>query len=83
MTYFVIFNLFQFIDIFGNITGIEKEFEYFGIFAMVVIMFEAVVYLAYYKDIIFASITLLNYVGMFLYRGENKLEEELKEVRHC
>lgn len=70
MTYFVIFNLFQFIDILGNITGIEKEFEYFGIFAMVVIMFEAVVYLAYYKDIIFASITLLNYVGMFLYRGE-------------
>ena len=29
-------------------------------------MFETTVYLAYYKDIIFAIITLLNYIGMYL-----------------
>lgn len=34
--------------------------------AVILMMFEATVYLAYYKDIIFAMITLLNYIGMYL-----------------
>jgi hypothetical protein len=37
-----------------------------AIVAIILMMVEATVYLAYYKDIIFASITLLNYVGMYL-----------------
>ena len=51
--------------IIGKITTIERELEYFGIVALVIMMFETVVNLAYYKDVIFALITLLNYVGMF------------------
>jgi hypothetical protein len=35
-------------------------------------MVEATVYLAYYKDIIFASITLLNYIGMYLNSRDNR-----------
>lgn len=38
---------------------------------MTVMMFETTVYLAYYKDVIFASVTLLNYVGMFLNNHED------------
>ena len=37
---------------------------------MTVMMFEATVYLAYYKDIMFAFITLLNYIGMYLYNRD-------------
>jgi hypothetical protein len=43
--------------------------------AIILMMFEATVYLAYYKDIIFAIITLLNYIGMYL-NSEEKPELE-------
>ena len=67
MTYFVVYNLFQFIKIWENITYIDKVNEYLGIIAMIVMMFETTVYLAYYKDVIFAMVTLLNYVGMYIH----------------
>jgi len=34
--------------------------------AIVLMMFEATVYLAYYKDIFFAIFTLLSYIGMYV-----------------
>ena len=34
--------------------------------AIVLMMFEATVYLAYYKDILFAIFTLLSYIGMYV-----------------
>jgi hypothetical protein len=50
-----------------------------AIVSIVLMMFEATVYLAYYKDIIFALITLLNYIGIYLNNKENhKLEHFLK-----
>jgi hypothetical protein len=33
---------------------------------MVVIMFETTIYLAYYKDIVFALVSLINYAGMYV-----------------
>jgi hypothetical protein len=50
-----------------------------AIISIVLMMFEATVYLAYYKDIIFSLITLLNYIGIYLNNKENhKLEHFLK-----
>jgi hypothetical protein len=88
MTYFVIFNFFQFIKIWEDINYVNKQLEVFGIIAMVVMMFETVVYLAYYKDVIFALITLLNYIGMYIHNFEDISSErdpnnELPEVLHC
>jgi hypothetical protein len=37
-----------------------------SIIAMVVIMFETTIYLAYYKDIVFALVSLINYAGMYV-----------------
>jgi hypothetical protein len=34
-------------------------------------MFETSVYLAYYKDVIFAIVALLNYIGMYLHRYDD------------
>lgn len=34
--------------------------------AVILMMFEATVFLAYYKDIMFAMITLLNYIGIYM-----------------
>jgi hypothetical protein len=45
----------------------NTSFEYLGIAAMVIFIFETSIYLAYYKDVIFAMITLLNYVGMYVH----------------
>ena len=87
MTYFVIFNFFSFVKIWGKINYIDQELEFFGIIAMVIMMFETVVYLAYYKDVIFAMVTLLNYIGMYIHNYEEKHEtgpiDELPPVLHC
>lgn len=37
---------------------------------MLVMMIELCIYLAYYKDVIFATISLVNYVGMYIYNKE-------------
>lgn len=86
MTYFVYFNLFQFIKIIEDAQKIDPYQEFIGIVAMVAIMFETVVYLAYYKDVIFAMITLLNYVGMYIHNQEDieaNPEDQVAEVEQC
>lgn len=50
---------------FDDITAQNLE-KSMTLVAVILMMFEATVYLAYYKDIIFAMITLLNYIGMYL-----------------
>lgn len=43
--------------------------------AMAAMMFETTVCLAYYKDVIFAIVTLLNYTGMYIYNTNNNNNE--------
>lgn len=87
LSYFVMYNFFQSIKFWGNITSIKVELEHLSIIAMVAMMFETVVYLSYYKDVIFASITLLNYIGMLVHNfddtNETKHKDELPEVFAC
>lgn len=71
MTYFVIFNFFQFVKNWNGIIVIDEELEYAGIIAMVIMMFETTVYLAYYKDVVFAMVTLLNYIGMYIHNYDD------------
>lgn len=72
MTYFVTYNLFSVIKIVDEITDVNLALETVSIIAMVIQMFESTVYLAYYKDVIFASVTLLNYIGMYMHNYEGK-----------
>jgi hypothetical protein len=44
--------------------------EVWGLIAMLVMLIEMSIYLAYYKDVFFSLITLVNYIGMFLYNKE-------------
>lgn len=77
ITYFVIFNLFN--SVYYNKNSLMPNFlltidvKMWGVIAMVVMLVEMCIYLAYYKDIIFSTITLVNYVGMFL---QNKLNHK-------
>lgn len=41
--------------------------EVWGIVAMVIMLIEMSMYLAYFKDVVFACVTLVNYVGMYIY----------------
>lgn len=83
ITYFVIYNFFQFVKIWNGIERFNEYLEYAGIVAMVVIMFETTVYLAYYKDIIFAMVTLLNYIGMYIHSyDEEKVGSSIPAVLH-
>lgn len=38
---------------------------------MLIMMIELCIYLAYYKDVIFAAISLVNFVGMYIYNKEH------------
>lgn len=76
MTYFVIFNFFQFVKIWQDDTNNEfwltsYNLEYVSVIALIIMMFETTVYLAYYKDIIFATITLINYTGMYAHNYDD------------
>jgi len=71
------------VKIWNGIERFNEYLEYAGIVAMVVIMFETTVYLAYYKDVIFAMVALLNYIGMYIHNyEEEKLGSSLPEVLH-
>jgi hypothetical protein len=67
MTYFVVFNFFQFIKIWVNINYFHKNLELIGVVAIIIMGFESTVYLAYYKDVIFSLVTLLNFIGIYLH----------------
>lgn len=41
--------------------------EFWGIVAMTIMAIEMSIYLAYYKDVTFSAITLVNYVGMYIH----------------
>lgn len=84
MTYFVTYNLFSLIKIVEEYTDVNLALETVSIIAMVIQMFECTVYLAYYKDVIFASVTLLNYIGMYMHNYEGKKDlNTLSDVVHC
>ena len=85
VTYFAIFNLFVYLKIqFFNKHEINITEATMTTIAMVLMMFETTIHLAYYKDIIFAIITLLNYIGMYLSNIEKydptRRDPELIEV---
>jgi hypothetical protein len=84
MTYFVIFNLFSVIRILEGevILYVNLTIELLGIIAMVVMIFECTVYLAYYKDVVFAMVTLLNYIGMYIHNFEDHNREEQDKMLH-
>lgn len=83
ITYFVIFNFFQFVKIWSGLERFNEYLEYAGIVGMVVIMFETTVYLAYYKDVIFAMVALLNYIGMYIHSyDDEKQGQTVPEVLH-
>ena len=66
-TYFLCYNLFVYLqDVFK---GDEYKLldDYMSIVAMILMAFESTIYLAYYKDVIFSLITLINYIGMYLF----------------
>jgi predicted tellurium resistance membrane protein TerC len=48
--------------------------------AVILMMFEATVFLAYYKDIMFAMITLLNYIGIYMNLEERHDLDYFKKV---
>ena len=48
-----------------------------SILAMVLLFIEMVVYLAYLKDVIFGTITLFNFVGMFMYLNTDTPENPI------
>lgn len=75
MTYFVIYNFFSVIKLLDDITEVNLAIETVSVIAMVIMIFECTVYLAYFKDVIFAMVTLLNYIGMYLhnYEGDQNL----------
>jgi hypothetical protein len=84
MTYFVIYNFFSVIKILDQITDVNLAIETVSVIAMVIMIFESTVYLAYYKDIIFAMVTLLNYIGMYLHNYEGyKNLDTIKDVIMC
>lgn len=43
-----------------------------SIVAMILMAFESTIYLAYYKDAIFSLITLMNYIGMYLFTFDTR-----------
>ena len=75
MTYFVIYNFFSVIKLLDDITEVNLAIETVSVIAMVIMIFECTVYLAYFKDVIFAMVTLLSYIGMYLhnYEGDQNL----------
>jgi hypothetical protein len=82
MTYFFCYIMFVYLSgvLWKNDTKekISLLQEYFSISVMVLMMFETTVYLAYYKDVVFAINTLFNYIGMYLNffdHRNNKTEE--------
>jgi len=46
--------------------------DYMSIVAMILMAFESTIYLAYYKDAIFSLITLMNYIGMYLFMFDTR-----------
>lgn len=68
ISYFMMFNFFQ------SLTIIVKKLpfnlipiEVFAIIALTLILIEMCIYLAYFKDIIFSLVTLVNYIGLLLF----------------
>lgn len=85
MTYFLCYNLFVYLND-NIIKTINQTGEPLAVIVMVLMSFESTIYLAYYKDAIFAMITLFNYIGMYLnnydHRNSNK-ETRLPQVEKC
>lgn len=47
--------------------------EVFAIIGLTIMLIEMCIYLAYFKDIIFSLVTLMNYVGLLLYQTQHKM----------
>ena len=68
LSYLMLFSIFQAITNYMNeSSGFEKDkvTQGFGIFAMVLMLWELTYYLAYYKDIIFAFFNCIIFSGIF------------------
>jgi hypothetical protein len=45
------------------------------IIAIILMAFESTIYLAYYKDVVFSSITLINFIGIYLFNFDDRNEK--------
>ena len=80
-TYFMVFNFFQSLSLILEQETNKHLLEMLSIEVMVIIaltlmLIEMCIYLAYYKDIIFSLVTLINYVGMLTYHMSNQEYDE-------
>jgi len=73
ITYFMVYNFFQSFKAFlGTNNGTMPWLELVSIEVMAEVVFtlmlvEMCLYLAYFKDVIFSLVTLINYIGMYIY----------------
>jgi hypothetical protein len=84
-TYFLCYNLFVYLkEVFVG-DQFKLLDDYMSIVAMILMVFESTIYLAYYKDAIFSLITLMNYIGMYLFNFDhrNKKSSQAIEVENC
>jgi hypothetical protein len=83
MTYFLCYHLFDYLKTLISSDYLRAE-EYMGIVAMILMAFETTIYLAYYKDVIFSMITLLNYIGMYFNNFEaGNPKIKIEQVEQC
>jgi hypothetical protein len=81
-TYFLCYNLFVYLLKFNQFKLFD---DYMSVVVMILMVFESTIYLAYYKDVIFSLITLMNYIGMYLFNfdARNENPPEALEVEKC
>lgn len=72
-TYFLCYNLFVYLQekVFKRYQDTPFD-DYLSIVVMILMVFESTIYLAYYKDAIFSLITLMNYIGMYLFNFDRR-----------
>ena len=63
---------------------LNVNIEVWGIVAMVIMLVEMSMYLAYFKDVVFACVTIVNYAGMYIYVTHLPKDQSFQEyVRYC
>lgn len=83
LTYFLIFNIFQSLWVIKTKfpSWWEKveflDLDTLAVISFVIMFVEMSIYLANFKDVIFATVTLLCYIGMFVYTDNSELNPHL------
>lgn len=69
ITYFMFYNLFQSLKVIKPIT--DDELEVIAIFGVIIMLLEMCIFLTEYKDVVFGLVTMLCFVGMFVFEDDN------------